>query len=69
MRFVANSISLSITFAQSPDLSTDTTQSIIDGLADLTGGTSQEVDFHANVILKITDEQWEQIINKNWSAS
>lgn len=67
VRFVANSISLSITFAQSPDLSTNTIQSIIDGLADLTGGTAQTLTLHANVGAKLTDEQKATTTAKNWT--
>ncbi len=66
VRFVANTIKLSITFAESDKLSTDTIQSIIDGLADLTGGTAQTLTLHANVGAKLTDEQKATITAKNW---
>ena len=65
-RFVANSIKLSISFANSPNLSTDTIQSIIDGLADLTGGTAQTLTLHSTVGAKLTDEQKATITAKNW---
>jgi hypothetical protein len=66
---VKNTIEKSFLIAQSPNLSTDTIQSIIDGLADLTGGTAQTVDFHADVVAKLTAEQITQIYYKNWSVS
>ncbi len=69
VQFVENTIKSNISFAHSPNLSTETTQSIIDGLADLTGGTAQELAFHADIVLKLTDEQILQITNKNWSVS
>lgn len=68
VRFAPNSLKLSLSLSNSNLLSTESIQSIIDGLADLTGQTAQTLGFHANVILKLTDEQWEQINNKNWSA-
>ena len=66
VRFVANTISKSISFASSPNLSTDTIQSIIDGLADLTDGTAQTLTLHATVGGKLTDEQKATITAKNW---
>lgn len=66
VRFVANTIKLSITFAQSGDLSAETIQSIIDGLADLTGDTAQTLTLHATVGSKLTDEQKATITAKNW---
>lgn len=66
VRFVTNSISLSISFAQSDKLSTETIQSIIDGLADLTGGTAQTLTLHADVGGKLTETQKETITSKNW---
>lgn len=69
VRFVANSIKKSITIAQSDKLSTDTIQSVIDGLADLTGGTAQTLDLHSDIVNKLTDEQILQITNKNWRVT
>lgn len=66
VRFVANSIKLSISFANCSNLSTETIQSIIDGLADLTGGTAQTLTLHATVGSKLTDEQKATITAKNW---
>lgn len=68
VEFVPNTIKISIAFNRCGNLTDKSIQSIIDGLADLTGGTTQTLDFSAGVVAKLTDEQWEQIINKNWSA-
>ena len=67
VRFAANTIKISITFAQCDELSTATIQSIIDGLADLTGGTAQTLTLHADVGAKLTDEQKASITAKNWT--
>lgn len=67
VRFVENTIKISIGFAQSPNLSADTIQSIIDGLADLTGVTTQTLTLHSTVGNKLTDEQKATITAKNWT--
>lgn len=67
VRFVPNSIKVSIKLANSSLLSTDTIQSIIDGLADLTGGTAQTLTLHATVGAKLTDTQKATITAKNWT--
>lgn len=64
--FVPNTIKLSITFKDLSLLTDESVQSIIAGLADLTGGTAQTVTFHATVKVKLTDEQKAQITSKNW---
>lgn len=69
VRFVEKSIQQSLEFKNSPNLSTDTIQSIIEGLADLTGGTAQTLDFHSDVVDKLTDDQFTQIANKNWDVT
>lgn len=66
VRIVPNTIKLSISFANCSNLSSDTIQSIIDGLADLTGGTAQTLTLHATVGSKLTDEQKATITAKNW---
>lgn len=55
----------SISFAQSKLLTTESVQSIIDHLADLTGKTAQTVTFHSNVL--VTAEQRAQALAKNWN--
>ena len=67
VRFAKNTIKLSIAFAQSPLLSDDSIQSIIDGLMDLTGQTAQTLTFHADVKAKLTAEQIATITSKNWT--
>ena len=67
VRFVKNSFYKTISFAQCPKISNDTIQSIIDGLADLTGGTAQTLTLHAKVGGKLTDEQKASITAKNWT--
>lgn len=62
VRFLASSILLSISFANSPDLSAETVQSIIDGLA--TVETTQKLTLHSSV--NITDEQVIIANAKNW---
>ena len=66
IRFAANSIKGSISFANSSLLSTETIQSIIDGLADLTGSTAQTLTLHADVGGKLTEAQKAVITSKNW---
>lgn len=68
IRFVENSIPLSINFSSCPKLSNDTIQSIIDGLADLTGGTTQTLTVHQTVYQKIIDNRWDvDITDKKWA--
>lgn len=67
VRFAPNTIKVDITFAHNGKLSNATIQSIVDGLADLTGGTAQKVTFHTDVLLKLTPEQTDTIFAKNWT--
>ncbi len=67
IRFVANTIGATISFQHSANLSDASIQSIIDGLADLTGQTQQKVTFHTAVLLKLTTEQITAITEKNWT--
>lgn len=66
VRFKAGSIKVDLSFANSSLLSDDSLQSIIDGLADLTGGTQQTLILHATVFAKLTDAQKANIAAKNW---
>lgn len=63
VRFKANSIKRSISFAKCPKLSSETVQSIIDGLA--TVETAQTLTLNSAIIL--TDEQRATITSKNWT--
>lgn len=67
IQFKPNSIFLNATFANSDKLTDESTQSIIDGLADLTGRASQTLSLHNNVGAKLTDEQKAAITAKNWN--
>ena len=67
VRFKANSIKGAFTILQSPLLSAESVQSIVDGLADMTGGTSYKLTLHANVKAKLTEEQLATIAAKNWT--
>lgn len=69
MRIAPNTIKVACNLSACSNLSNETIQSIIDGLADLTGDTMRELDFHAGVVNKLTEEQWTQIANKNWSVT
>lgn len=65
VRFVKNSIPLSIYFGESSLLSAESIQSIIDGLA--TVETAQTLTLHQNIIL--TDEQKATINSKGWTLA
>jgi hypothetical protein len=67
VRFVENTIGINITFAHCSLLSDETIQSIIYGLKDLTGGTSQTLTLHKTVGNKLTDTQKATITAKNWT--
>lgn len=67
--FKSNTLSKSISFANSPLLSDASIQYVIDGLTDIAGQTSQTITFHPDVIAKLTDAQKLNIINKNWTLA
>ena len=67
VRFKENSIKGAFTIAQSPLLSAESVQSIVDGLADMTGGPSYKLTYHADVKAKLTEEQLATIAAKNWT--
>lgn len=58
---------VSFSFAQSPNLTAESVQNIIDHLKDLTGQTSKRVQFHSTVITNLTDAQASAIAAKNWT--
>lgn len=58
-------IAKSIDFRYSNLLTAASVQSIIDGLADLTGSTTQTLTFHRDIAL--TDDQKSAITAKNWT--
>ena len=65
--FVEGSIPFSLSFAQSPLLSDESIQSIINGLA--TVETAQTLTLHADVKAKLTESQIAQITSKNWNLA
>jgi hypothetical protein len=62
-------IGKTISFAWSSKLSDASIQNIIDCLADLTGQTTQTLDFHSDIVAKLTTEQMDEIFLKNWSVT
>lgn len=60
-------IGKSINLAKSSKLTTESVQSIIDHLKDLTGATAQTLTFHATVGAALTDAQKAAITAKNWT--
>lgn len=67
--FTPLSIQKNIAFTDSPLLSSESIQSIIDGLADLTGQTAQTITFHSTVKNKLTEEQIASVTSKNWNIA
>jgi hypothetical protein len=65
--FVPGCIKISISFESCGALDDASIQSIIDGLADLTGKTAQTITFHPDVGAKLTDVQKATITTKNWT--
>lgn len=65
----ANTIKTTISFSKSSNLTDETIQAIIDGLADLTEQTAQTLSFHADVKAKLTDLQKNTITSKNWNLA
>lgn len=68
-RIAPKSIKVNISFDTNGYLDDDTVQSIIDGLADLTGATAQTVALHANIKARLTDTQRATITGKNWTIA
>lgn len=71
IRIVPNTIRSSISFAGSYSLDDESLQSIIDGLADLTGETAQTLTVHADVKARIeANSVWlATITGKNWTLA
>lgn len=66
IRLKPNTLFVDFTILQSSLLSTDTIQSIVDGLA--TVEEQKTLKLHSSVVEKLTDEQWQIIYDKNWSV-
>ena len=67
--FVPGCLKISISFANSDKLHDASIQSIIDGLADLTGKTTQTLTLHATVGGKLTQAQKDAASAKNWTLA
>ena len=67
IRFAPNSIKVDIRIDYCGKLSDASIQSIVDGLADLTGQTAQTLTLHADVGAKLTEAQKATITAKNWT--
>lgn len=67
IEFKQGTIPKNIQFNNQPNLSDVSIQSIVDGLADLTGQTAQKVSFHSDVLMKLTETQFNAITAKNWT--
>lgn len=67
IEFAPNTTKVSISFDTSPLLTDKSIQSIIDGLADLTGSTAKTLTLHSSVGANLTDAQKAVISAKNWT--
>ena len=67
IRFVPECIKVNLYIADSPLLSNESIQNIIEGLA--TVETAQTLTLHADVKAKLTTEQLTTITNKNWTLA
>ena len=67
VEFKQGTIPKSIEFNHSPNLTETAIQSIVDGLADLTGATAQTLTLHNTVGAKLTEAQKATITAKNWT--
>ena len=66
IRFVEYSIVKRISFRDSPKLSVESIDSIINGLETVDEQT--KLTLHSDVVEKLTDEQWQVIYDKNWTV-
>lgn len=64
---ISGTIGKSITLKDSPLLTLESVQSIIDHLKDLTGATAQTLTLHATVGAKLAQAQKDAITAKNWT--
>ena len=69
VRFAQGSLKKDFKLSECPALSTDTLQSIIDGLADLTGQTACTLTLHKTAGAKLTDAQKAAAAAKNWTLA
>lgn len=69
IRFKPNTIYVNISLGACSCLSDGSIQSIIDGLANLTGQTARTITLHAEVKTRLTEEQISAITSKNWTLA
>lgn len=69
IRFVPNTLFVNLSLYYSSLLTAESIQSIINGLADLTGQTAQTITFHLDVKNKLTEEQIASATSKNWNIA
>lgn len=69
IELLPNNIFKFISFEKCPLLTNESIQSIIDGLADLTGETAQTITFHPDVKNKLAEEQIASVTSKNWNIA
>ena len=69
IEFAPGTIKISIPFSWNDKLTDASVQSIIDGLADLTGQTAQTLTFTGTVGNKLTQAQKDAISAKNWTLA
>lgn len=69
IRFVQETLTVSISINDSPKLSLDSLSSIILGLADMTGETAQTLSLHSTAKAKLTAEQIASATAKNWTIA
>lgn len=69
VRFPRESIVANLQLNQSPMLSAESIQNIIDSLKDLTGSTSSTIRLHYDVKDKLTEAQISAITSKNWTLA
>lgn len=69
IRIVPNTIKVSADFSGSYSWDDESLQSIIDGLADLTGNEAQTLTLHTNIKAKLTETQLATITGKNWTLA
>ena len=69
VRFKKESLFVGISISSSPKLSDVSIQSIIDGLADITGQETQNLQLHKDTKVKLTEEQIATITSKNWTLA
>lgn len=66
-RWKAGTLSKSIAMKYCSNLTDETIQSVVDGLADLTDGTAQTLTLHAAIGAKLSEEQKAAVTAKNWT--